>query len=143
MTEIRFFHNAADKLSAACRIIATAYRKGRSVTVFAPAPEIAARLDALLWESPYHPFLPHVAATSALAGETPVLIDPTLDAPLHLDVLVSLGEEPPPGFERFAQLIEIVTQDPADALAARTRWRQYAKQGYKIESNDLAQSETA
>jgi DNA polymerase-3 subunit chi len=143
VTEIRFFHNAADKLSAACRIIATAYRKGRSVTVFAPAPEIAARLDALLWESPYHPFLPHVAASSALAGETPVLIDPTLDAPLHLDVLVSLGEAPPPGFDRFAQLIEIVTQDPADALAARARWRQYAKQGYKIESNDLAQSETA
>ena len=42
-----------------------------------------------------------------------------------------------------AQLIEIVTQDPADAQAARTRWRQYAKQGYKIESNDLAQGETA
>ena len=72
-----------------------------------------------------------------------MLIDPTLDAPLHLDVLVSLGEVPPPGFERFAQLIEIVTLDPADALAARTRWRQYAKQGYKIESNDLVQSETA
>ncbi|WP_417068167.1 DNA polymerase III subunit chi [Niveibacterium terrae] len=143
MTEIRFFHNAADKLSAACRIIATAYRKGRSVTVYAPAPEIAARIDALLWDSPYHPFLPHVAANSPLAGETPVLIDPTLDAPLHLDVLVSLADAPPPGFERFAQLIEIVTHDPADAQAARTRWRQYARQGYKIESNDLVQSETA
>ena len=40
-------------------------------------------------------------------------------------------------------LIEIVTQDPADALAARARWRQYAKQGYKNQSHHQAQSETA
>lgn len=140
MTEIRFFHNAADKLAAACRIIATAYRKGRSVTVFAPDPTLAARLDALLWNNPHHAFLPHVAATSPLAAETAVLIATELSAPLQQDVLVNLDSAPPPGFERFAQVIEIVSHDPVDAQQARSRWKQYSNQGLKPESNDLGET---
>ena len=141
MAEIRFFHNAGDKFSAASHIIAAAYKKGRSVTIFAPRAEDAAHIDGLLWNTPAHPFLPHVAAASPLAAETPVVIDPTLETPAHTDVLVNLAFDPPPGFERFAQVIEIVTQDASDKNAARLRWQHYRKLGFKLESNDLARTE--
>ncbi|GAA5180121.1 hypothetical protein GCM10025771_23890 [Niveibacterium umoris] len=140
MTEVRFFHNAPDKLSAACRLTAAAYRHGRKVTVFAPEAGQAARFDALLWTFQPLAFVPHVAATSPLAEQTPVVIDQHLDAPRHLDVLINLGAEAPPAFERFAQVVEIVTADAADRAPARARWAYYRGHGLEPQANDLTSS---
>jgi hypothetical protein len=48
---------------------------------------------------------------SPLAAETPVLIAGTLDAVPHDERLFNLSAEVPPGFSRFASLIEVVGQD--------------------------------
>lgn len=69
-----------------------------------------------------------------------MLIATELSAPLQQDVLVNLDSAPPPGFERFAQVIEIVSHDPVDAQQARSRWKQYSNQGLKPESNDLGET---
>ncbi|WP_374603354.1 DNA polymerase III subunit chi [Niveibacterium sp.] len=138
MTEVRFFHNAPDKLSAACRLTAAAYRHGRKVTVFAPEAGQATRFDALLWTFQPLAFVPHVMSTSPLAAETPVLIDTHLENPQHLDVLINLGNDAPPAFERFTQVIEIVTSDPADRAPARARWAFYRERGLEPEANDLS-----
>ncbi|QSI78332.1 MULTISPECIES: DNA polymerase III subunit chi [Niveibacterium] len=141
MTEVRFFHNAPDKLSAACRLTAAAYRHGRKVTVFAPEAGQATRFDALLWTFQPLAFVPHVMSTSPLAAETPVLIDTHLEDPQHLDVLINLGNDAPPAFERFTQVIEIVTSDPADRAPARARWAFYRERGLEPEANDLSARE--
>ncbi|MCL2658462.1 MAG: DNA polymerase III subunit chi [Betaproteobacteria bacterium] len=139
MTEIRFFHNAPEKLIAACRITAAAFRQGRKVTVLASNPSLAYRFDTLLWTFQALAFIPHVAADSVLASETPVLIASRLDATAPADVLINLDDAVPEGFERFAQLIEIVAQDLADREQARMRWGAYKKLGLSIEGNDLGQ----
>jgi len=143
VSEIRFFHNAPDKLAAACRITAMAWRRGRKVTVFAPEPGVAQRFDSMLWTFQPLAFVPHVAADSPLAAETPVLVARRLDAPMQDDVLVNLSHDVPAGFEHFAQVIEIVTQDADDRVAARGRWGAYKQAGHPIETNDLSRRETA
>jgi DNA polymerase III subunit chi len=143
VTEVRFFHNAPDKLSAACRLAVAAHRRGRKVTVFAPEAGQAARLDAMLWTFQPLSFVPHVLATSPLAAETPVVIDAQLGQPQHQDVLINLGDGAPPAFERFAQVIEIVTTDPADRAPARARWAFYRERGLDPEANDLSARERA
>lgn len=143
MTEVRFFHNAPDKLSAACRLVVAAWRHGRRVTVYAPLPGEAARLDALLWTFQPLAFVPHVMADSPLAAETPVLISPTLDGTVHHDVLIQLGSAPLDEYARFSQVVEIVTLDADDRNAARARWAFYKAQGLTPEANDLAHREPA
>ena len=46
--------------------------------------------------------------------------------------LVNLGDEVPPGFARFQRLFEIVSQNDADKVAARTRMAFYKDRGYPI-----------
>lgn len=138
MTEVRFFHNAEDKLAAACRLTVAAWRHGRRVTVLVPEPGQAARLDALLWSFQPLAFVPHVRADSPLAAETPVVIADHLDGVVHEDVLIHLGDTPPEPFTRFGQVVEIVTQDAGDRDRARTRWAFYKQHGITPQANDLA-----
>jgi DNA polymerase III subunit chi len=43
----------------------------------------------------------------------------------------------PDGFEQFDRVIEVVTQDDADRLSARARWKHYNELGYEITRHDL------
>ncbi len=138
MTEIRCFHDAADKLAAACRITLAAYRKGRQVTVLVCDKNLAKGFDDLLWTFQPLAFVPHVAAGSKLAAQTPVLIAQELDAALPADVLVNLCDEVPEGFERFAELIEIVTLDLADRQFARGRIADYKRRGLQVQMQSLS-----
>jgi DNA polymerase-3 subunit chi len=44
---------------------------------------------------------------------------------------VNLGISPTPAFEKFARVIEVVSQDEGDRDFARQRWRHYLAQGMK------------
>jgi DNA polymerase-3 subunit chi len=143
MTDIRFFHDAPEKLAAACRITAVAHRKGRRVTVLAPDRGTAQRFDELLWTFQPLAFVPHVAANSPLAAETPVLIAAELDAALPADVLVNLSDEVPEGFERFNEVVEIVSQDPADRQFARSRVADYKRRGLQVSMQPLGSPNAA
>ena len=52
--------------------------------------------------------------------------------------LLNLGSEPPPAFETFERVFEVVSLDDADRFAARERWKAYARRGYPIKRHEVA-----
>ena len=137
MTSVDFYFNAADKLQVACRLAGKAAAQGKRLLIYAPQADTAQRIDRLLWTWQATGFVPHCAAHDPLAGDTPVLIasGPSTDA--ACEVLLNLGAETPPGFERFERLLELVTPEEADRLAARARYKFYRERGYRIADHDL------
>jgi len=93
----------------------------------------------MLWAFQPLAFVPHVAAASPLAAETPVVIGNTLDCLPHDDVLINLGNDLPTGFERFRLVLEIVGPSDDERQAARDRYRRYKQQGHALDAHDLAQ----
>jgi DNA polymerase III subunit chi len=138
MTGIDFYFNAEDRLQVACRLAGKAIKQGQRMLIYAPDPESAARIDKLLWTWPAIGFVPHCAVHSPLAAETPVLIAAGEDTPAGCELMLNLGADCPPHFERFARLLEVV--DTQDRDAGRGRYRFYRDRGYRIASHDLAQA---
>ena len=137
MTKVRFYSNAEDRVQAAAAWLAASWRK-QPILVFAPAADVAERLDRMLWTQPAIGFLPHCRADLPLAAETPVLIASNLDAPPHDRCLLNLSNEIPPGYARFEDLVEIVSTADSDRLPARDRFRFYRERGYALENHDVA-----
>ena len=138
MTSIDFYFNAEDRLQVACRLAGKALKQGQRMLIYAPDPETAARIDKLLWTWPAIGFVPHCAVHSPLAAETPVLIAAGEDTPAGCELILNLGAECPPHFERFARLLEVV--DAQDRDPGRSRYRFYRERGYAITNHDLAQA---
>ena len=69
MTQIYFYHNAADRIAAAAGLIGKACSQRKALLVFAPDEEIASTLDRYLWMHPPTGFIPHVRNDSPLAGQ--------------------------------------------------------------------------
>jgi DNA polymerase-3 subunit chi len=139
MTEVAFHFNVPDKVAYACRLLRKVLRRNAQVVV-SGTPELMDLLDKALWTLAPHEFLPHCRASAApalLAASPIVLAAPDEPVP-HQDVLVNLGDEVPPGFGRFARLIEVVSRDDMDDRArARLRWKHYADRGYALVKHDL------
>ena len=134
MTTVDFHTGVADKLGYTCRLLRKAYRAGSQVVV-AGAPEQLARLDGLLWTFEIGEFIPHLRlrAGQALlpqALRTPIWLVDVPDAVEQRDVLVNLGPDLAPGYQRYPRVIEVVAE-PADEVAGgRQRWRQYLAAGH-------------
>ena len=144
VTEIKFYHNAPDRLMAACSIAAKAIRQGRRVVVHAPDPALARRFDDMLWTAQPLSFVPHVAADSPLAARTPIVIASRLDNLPDIetmrDVLLNLDNrsQPPQEFTRYNMLVEVVSTDESDRQLARQRWQSFKEQGLTVTAYDLA-----
>jgi len=138
MTSIDFYFNADDRLQVACRLAAKAASQKKRLLVHAPDGELVSRFDKMLWTWQALAFVPHCAAHDPLAAETPVLFFSNDETPPGCELLLNLGSEPPPHFERFSRLLEIVGSDEADKLAGRERYKFYQARGYKIANHDLA-----
>lgn len=140
MTELAFHFGAPDKLAYACRLLRKAVGSGAKVLLVADAGAVS-RLDADLWTMSATEFVPHAVATAepsaALQRAPLVLATDAGQAPHFSDVLVNLTDAVPPGFERFARVIEVVSTDAGDREHARRRWRHYTEQGYAIVRHDL------
>lgn len=144
MTEIAFHVNAADKLAYACRLLRKAWRSGARVAVVGPTP-LLHRLDAALWTFSAQDFIPHCLGTAddtVKRASAIVLLDDARSAPHH-GVLVNLGEDVAPGFERFERVIEVADAGSSDVLAARSRWKHYASRGYVLTHQDVAGNNAA
>jgi DNA polymerase-3 subunit chi len=137
MTSVDFYFNAADKLQVACRLASKAAAQGKRLLIYAPQADTAQRIDRLLWTWQATGFVPHCAAHDPLASDTPVLIASEPPADAACEVLLNLGAETPPGFERFERLLELVTPEETDRLAARARYKFYRERGYRIADHDL------
>lgn len=139
MTEIRFHHNAPDKIVAAALLIGELFREGRHVLVYAPDPDLAASIDRTLWTQPAIGFVPHCMHGSKLAPETPVVIADRLDGLRYDDVLVNLGGKLPQGFSRFQRLVEIVATAEEDRVLARERFKHYRDAGHSPSAREFVQ----
>lgn len=141
MTKVLFCHGAADRLQAAAAWLWQTVGDGRSgAVIYAPDDRIAERIDQLLWVNPPTGFLPHCRARSPLAAETPLLIAETadeIDGIIRDEILLNLGNELPPGFGRFANLVEIISQEDNVRLPGRERAKFYRDRGYDIQYRDL------
>ena len=143
MTSIDFYFNAGDRLGVACRLAAKAVQQKKRVLIYAPQPEMAQKIDRLLWTSQSVSFIPHCYLHDPLAAETPVLIaadDEIAPAAATCDVLLNLAAECPPFFERHERLLEIVAQDDEGRSAGRARYAFYRDRGYAIRNHDLAKT---
>ena len=139
MTSIDFYFNAGDRLEVACRLAGKALQQKKRMLIYAPQPEVAQRIDRLLWTAQAVSFIPHCAAHDPLAAQTPVLIAVDDAAPAAAcEVLLNLSAECPPFFERHERLLEIVAQEEAERLAGRARFKFYRDRGYEIRNHDLA-----
>ena len=139
MTRISFLSNAQDRLQSAAAWVAQAYREQRQVLIFAPAPDVAERIDRMLWTQPATGFIPHCAAAASLSAETPILIAGTLDDLPQDKCLLNLSNEIPPGFSRFEEIVEIVSVHDEDRLPARDRFRFYRERGYALDNRDISE----
>jgi len=139
VTEIAFHFNAPDRLAYTCRLLRKAVASGARLVVTGP-PEALDRLDAELWTFSPIDFVPHCRAPSEpdMLAASPVVLTSETDTAPHHQVLVNLGIDVAPGFERFERVIEVVGLDDADRQQARGRWRHYADRGYAMTRHDLA-----
>ena len=140
MTQIFFYHNAADRIAAAAALIGKALMQKKSLLVYAPDAEVAGQLDRQLWMAPPTGFLPHVRNTSPLAGETPAVITDELESLAHSERLFNLSDEIPGAFSRFTSVIEVVGRDENERQAGRERVKFYKDRGYAIKFFDLAET---
>jgi DNA polymerase III subunit chi len=138
LTQVFFYHGAADRIAAACALLGGAYAKKKPMLVFAPDPRVAESLDRMLWTHPALSFVPHCRQDSPLASETPIVISDNLDKLPQDERLMNLSRDIPPGFSRFESLIEVVGQDEADRQAARERVGFYKERGYEVRYFDLS-----
>ena len=138
MTQVFFYHGAADRIAAACALLGGAFAKKKAMLVFAPDKAVAENVDRMLWTHPALSFVPHCRSNSPLAPETPILITDTLDTLPQDERLMNLSREIPPGFSRFQSLIEVVGQDEEDRQAARERVAFYKERGYEVRYFDLS-----
>lgn len=143
MTRVRFYHNAPDPFALACELITSAYRRGRKAAVRLPDAAALRTFDELLWSREQRAFVPHVPAGSALAGETPIVLDIASSTPRwpHADLIFNLAPDVPPDAGQFRVVIEIVGQDDAHRLPARARWQQYKAAGLALEAFDAIRRE--
>ena len=139
MTDVQFHVVPSDKLTYACRLLRKATGTGAQLVVTAEA-RLLQELDAALWNMAPHEFLAHgmECCPDAVWQRSPVVLTASmLDTPHH-QVLVNLGQGVPDGFSRFERLIELISSDDeADVLAGRVRWKHYRDRGYTLVKHDL------
>jgi DNA polymerase-3 subunit chi len=139
LTQVFFYHGAADKIAAACALLGGAYAKKKPMLVFAPEKEVANSVDRMLWTQPALGFVPHCRADSPLAAETPILLTDSLESVPQEERLMNLSQIVPPGFSRFQSLIEVVGQSDDDRSTARDRVKFYKDRGCEVRYFDLSE----
>lgn len=147
MTDIAFHFNAPDKLAYVCRLLRKAVGSGAKVVVVADSATLQA-LDTQLWTFAALEFVPHCRADSPAEQlqASPIVLTTDLNNPHnlpHQQVMVNLSSMVTSGFEDFERVIEVVSLDDQDRQNARTRWKQYAEQGYSITRHDLKLRDTS
>ncbi len=137
MTEVRFYTHIEDRVRIACQLSVKALSKQMRVMILTSSSELTERVSKMLWTVPSIGFFPHCRAHDRLAPATPIIVDHVTEPLVHDEVLINLCDDTPAVFSRFQRLIEIVSNDPADRDAARTRFRFYRDRGYEIRTHQL------
>lgn len=148
MTEVVFHFNAADKRTHACRLLRKAHGQGARLLVVVEPSELDA-LDVALWTLTARDFVPHAQlgraadaqAHAPTQSHSPILLTSEWPAVVPNPpsmVLVNLGHTFLDGFDRFARVIEVVSQGLPDREQARARWKRYRALGVEPTHHDFA-----
>lgn len=141
MTEIYFYSGARDKLVTACRLCAKALQQGMRVLVYSVDTTVSTKVDELLWTFSATSFIPHYSVLNqndeGVIDLSPVVISNNVPSDVSFDVLLNLHHEPPPMFEQFNRLIEIVDLSEQDSERGRDRYRCYKQKGLAIHHHQL------
>lgn len=141
MSRVDFAYGAAHRLRAACRTAARHVQAGHRLLVYCTDARRLGRFDSLLWDFDPLSFIPHARLDDPLADQADVLLIPdaaALDAAPAAQWLLNLDLACPPGAERFARILEIVSGHEADQQAARDRWARYREAGHDVRGHQLA-----
>ena len=131
--KIDFHSNVADKLNYTCRLIRKAYNAGARLVVFDTDTSQLRQLDEALWTLTEAEFLPHVGMDHAYASLTPIIFSAgRLNDSPHFDLLINLSSSVPEHYQQFGRMIEIVSQEQAETLSGRERYRHYQQQGHSL-----------
>ncbi|HEX7386481.1 MAG TPA: DNA polymerase III subunit chi [Castellaniella sp.] len=144
MSRIDFAYGATHRLRMACRTTARHIEAGHGLMVYCTDARRLRRFDTLLWEFDPASFIPHVPSTDPLAPLAPVLLVDEASALHDVDAsawLLNLDLACPPGVERFARVLEIVSGHEADVQAARARWMAYQQAGHDVHGHRLSTQE--
>ncbi len=138
MTRIVFYSNLADKQITLANLVQQALEKRNQVTIFASSEQDASQVNSALWQAGASSFLPNLLVTHAHATVTPVVVAWQEKPLFQDDILINLTQQQLTIFSRFRQLIELVSNDEADKVAARQRYKFYRDRGYEIKHIDQA-----
>ncbi|MDP2678994.1 MAG: DNA polymerase III subunit chi [Rhodoferax sp.] len=138
MSDVEFHTQVPDRLLHACRWLRKAAASAAQVRVTADE-ETLLLLDQRLWTFSSTDFVPHCFqdAPAQVLENTAIVLSPHLPAPTASAILLNLGSGVPAGFEQFARVIEIVSEDANDKQEARNRWKHYASMGCKLTNHSL------
>jgi DNA polymerase-3 subunit chi len=142
--KVEFHTQVQDRLLYACRLLRKAASSGAQVLVTADE-ETLAQFDQLLWKFSAIDFVPHCTAEAPKQQleNTPIVLSASPPAHSQLSIMLNLGPDLPAGFEQFARIIEIVSEDMTDRQQARKRWKRYASAGCALSIHDLQALATA
>jgi DNA polymerase-3 subunit chi len=140
MTRVEFFFNVENKLEKTAELCEKAVEKGRQLTIFSRDDAINDALQQQLWQHSATSFLVSSKANEAMSHFSAIVFAENSEDLLQDDILINLQTEHPPFFSRFRHLVELVANDDADKIAARSRFRFYRDRGYEIKSTDTAEN---
>lgn len=138
VAKVEFHTQVPDRLLYACRLLRKAAASGAQVLVTAEE-ETLAQFDQMLWTFSSTDFVPHcfAEAPQQQLENTPIVLSTSPPAHAPQAILLNLGQDLPAGFEQFARIIEIVSEEQTDKQKARNRWKRYASAGCELSSRDL------
>lgn len=138
MSRVDFYSNAPDKLMLARQIAQKAYKQGLKILILSEDEEVLNELNTRLWSDVVTSFIPHCFANDLHAQCTPIVLGTHLGELPHRDLLINLNARTPDFFQKFERLIEIVTTEDADRLAARQRWSYYKQNSHTLTNHDMS-----
>ncbi|MEO8016769.1 MAG: DNA polymerase III subunit chi [Pseudomonadota bacterium] len=113
------------RLRLACRVTEKAYLAKQTVVVLSDDAEVLRRFDELLWIFGDGTFVPHDVVRDGAACDAPVALTTGALPAGHTDVLINLGDNVPPSFEKFARVAEFLDGRPEVRAAGRERFKVY------------------
>lgn len=144
MPDVEFHTHTPDSLLYACRLLRKAAASAAQVLVTADAPTLA-QLDLQLWTFSSTEFVPHCFddAPAQVLDNSPIVLTQTAPENAAQAILLNLNATVPTGFEQFARILEIVSENDDDKRQARSRWKQYAASGCHLSSHNTQAKSTS
>jgi len=169
MTRVDFYllpdDDEAERLNMVCKLAEKAVKQSKRVFIHTECEQLAASLDAALWQYRDDSFLPHCTLENSPTETSPMDTPLTTRSADHADsgsthaadnlepvaigcahpqpdsertVLINLGQNVPPFFSRFERTLEVINQQEDVRAEGRLRYTYYQQRGYPLAHHKLA-----